>query len=441
MKLLSSNKGPVAALMGVLIAISAPVGVAARPQSEVSGAIAGRADELRAFYAARDFKPLWMRPDGTPRPAIGTLLDHLDTAQLDGISGKNLAGLKTKSLRRVLRKAASGDADDVAKAELSVSAHFVRYVRAMRSAPRTDMVVQRASFNPGVPSAANALQDAGKAGSLEDYIQSMGWMHPYYAPLRNALGARTYAEHQRRQIWQNLERIRALPPASSGRYVLVDTASAHLWMFENGKAVDSMRVVVGKPDNQTPMMVSYMGDAILNPYWNIPPDLVQKNIAPNVLDQGIGYLRDRGYEVLSDYSDRPAVLDPRTINWSQVAAGSRFVRVRQKPGGQNFMGKVKYEMPNELGIYLHDTPDRHLLREDMRQLSSGCIRLEDPDRFGEWLLGKRLPKVNRQVEQRVGLPDVPIYITYLTVMPENGRIAFRGDVYGRDSHNRLASAN
>ena len=109
------------------------------------------------------------------------------------------------------------------------------------------------------------------------------------------------------------------------------------------------------------------------------------------------------------------------------------VRVRQLPGGSNFMGKVKFEFPNAQGIYLHDTPDKHLMREDARQFSSGCVRLEDAARLHQWLTGKPLPAKVRQIEQVEPLPEmVPVYITHLTVMPEGGAIAFHDDPYGRD---------
>ena len=104
------------------------------------------------------------------------------------------------------------------------------------------------------------------------------------------------------------------------------------------------------------------------------------------------------------------------------------------------MGKVKYEFPNPQGIYLHDTPERALLKLDERQLSNGCVRLEDAERLGRWLLGKSVSKIPAGKEQRIDLPTlVPVYITYLTAMPTDGGIAFRDDVYGRDSAPEMAS--
>lgn len=432
--------------VGVLIAIGASAPAAARaPASSalLEREIADRADELRPFYAARGYRPLWIGANGRPDPAVDLLLARLETAQFDGLDKRTLRSLRTRSARKALNRAMRArDADDVARAEVELSELFVRYARAMRGANHAEMIYESRALAPIVPTATVVLHQATEAASLETYLREMGWMHPLYAPLRDALDTRNFNEAQRRSIWENLDRVRALPATPAERYVLVDAASARLWLYENGVPVDSMRVVVGSPETQTPMMAGFLRHAIVNPYWNIPPDLVQRNIATNVLDRGLGYLKERGYEVLSDWSDKPAKLDPKTIDWAAVAAGARQVRVRQNPGGHNFMGKVKFEFPNAQGIYLHDTPDRHLLKEEDRQLSNGCVRLEDADRFGRWLLGKPLPKAGRTPEQRIELPQlVPVYITYLTAMPTERGIAFREDVYGHDHAPRLASAN
>ena len=104
------------------------------------------------------------------------------------------------------------------------------------------------------------------------------------------------------------------------------------------------------------------------------------------------------------------------------------------------MGKVKYEFPNPQGIYLHDTPDKDLMLEDARQFSNGCIRLEDAERLGRWLLGGELPQAGSP-ETRVNLRQpVPVYITYLTVQSDGGRLALGSDPYGRDGVGRSALA-
>lgn len=432
----------------MLLALSAaalvPAGAAplhARPEAPAQSAesvirteLAKRAGaDLRAFYATRGYRPLWIDTAGRVSPAGETLLRQVESAQLDGLRPRKL---KAGSLENALERARDGSPTDLAKAEVALSRTYAVYVQALRAAPRSPMIYESQALSPVVPTTTSALQTLAAAPSLDLHVAAMGWMHPLYAPLREALGDPRYDPEQRRQIAVNLQRIRAIPANPARRYVLIDANAARLWMYQDGRPVDTMRVVVGKPEQttQTPMMAGYIRYAIVNPYWNVPEDLVRSRIAWNVNTKGTGYLHDSGYQVLSDWSDRPRVVDPATIDWQAVEGGGPAPRVRQLPGGPNFMGTVKFMFPNAQGIYLHDTPDKDLLTKDARQLSSGCVRLEDASRFGRWLMNKPLPKRLRAPEQRLELPEVvPVYITYLTAMPENGRIAFRSDVYARDA--------
>jgi murein L,D-transpeptidase YcbB/YkuD len=230
----------------------------------------------------------------------------------------------------------------------------------------------------------------------------------------------------------NLQRARSLP-GGPGRYVVVNVPAQRLFMFEGGRVVDSMRVVVGKPKNPTPMMTAYIRYAALNPYWNVPPDLAAERVAPNVVSGGYGYLREKGYQVLSDWSDRAKVVSPNTVNWKAVAAGTTEVRLRQLPGPANSMGRMKFMFPNAEGVYLHDTPDREKLIEASRLFSGGCVRLEDAARLGEWMFGRRLNPKGAKPEQKVPLPKlIPVYLTYLTAVPSGSQVAFYDDIYGRD---------
>jgi L,D-transpeptidase YcbB len=386
--------------------------------------------ELREFYAARANLPLWLGADGYPGPAADALLQLVQSSQFDGIDHRKL---KPRDLARALERARSGKPGDLAKAELALSHTFASYVVAMRRAPRAEMIYESAAVTPAVPTFTAALAAAASARSLETHLAAIGWMHPLYAPMRAALLSPGLSEDQRGIVWSNLERLRALPADPGERYVLIDTAGARLWMYEGGKPVDSMKVVVGKVEDATPMMAGFIRQAVVNPYWNVPTDLARERVAANVLQQGLSYLRAGGYQVLSDWSDEARVIDPKTVDWQAVFDGAEQIRVRQLPGSNNFMGTVKFVFPNDHGIYLHDTPDKHLLAEAARQHSAGCIRLEDAQRLGRWLMGKPLPRNLKGPEQRIALPElVPVYITYLTARPENGRIVFSDDSYGRD---------
>lgn len=200
----------------------------------------------------------------------------------------------------------------------------------------------------------------------------------------------------------------------SGRFVLVDAASAQLFMIEDGEVRDSMRVIVGKPSAATPVLKSVIYNATLNPYWHVPTDLAKTIIAPRVLKDGMSYLRDRGYQVLSDFSDDARVLSPEDIDWKAVADGRERVYVRQLPGPANSMGEMKFGFSNADGIFLHDTPRKELFAESERNLSAGCVRLEDAERLATWLLGQDPDDLAEEAEQNVPLPSpVPIAITYL----------------------------
>src|SRR5437868_5159 len=176
-----------------------------------------------------------------------------------------------------------------------------------------------------------------------------------------------------------------------GRYVLVDAASARLYMIEDGRVRDSMKVIVGKPETPTPKLKSVINYETLNPYWHVTADLAKTLIAPRVLQDGNAYLTGRGYEVVSGWGPDASVVSPDSIDWKAVAAGNAQVYVRQRPGPANSLGRFKFDLPNGEGIYLHDTPKKELFAQDARNLSHGCVRLEDAQRLARWLLGKDPP--------------------------------------------------
>jgi murein L,D-transpeptidase YcbB/YkuD len=238
----------------------------------------------------------------------------------------------------------------------------------------------------------------------------------------------------------SLDRARDMP--FQKRYVMVDTAGAHLYMIEDGRIVDSMKVIVGKsdPTTQTPMLASTIYYATLNPYWHVSADMVRELIAPNVLSLGLGYLKSRGYQVMPAEIGDDTLLDPAKVNWHAVAAGKEMVRVRQLPGPANSMGRLKFPFPNATDIYLHDTPTKALFNQDDRSLSHGCIRLEDAERLGRWLLGHDPEAPSKDPEQNVLLPTpVPIYLTYLTAQVHDGQLSFVDDPYRRDARSTAAA--
>ena len=242
------------------------------------------------------------------------------------------------------------------------------------------------------------------------------------------------AAYYQRVILLNMERARRLPaPGTGTRFIVVDAGAAMLTMYDGGQIAGSMKVVVGAPASQTPMIATQLRYAAVNPYWNVPPDLVAKLIAPKVLAQGRSYLVDRRYEVLSDWTDTATPVEPEAVNWQAVATSSEELRVRQLPGGANSMGRIKFLMPNQYGIYLHDTPNRALFGQDDRCVSNGCVRLEDADALARFVFGTVPTSKDPDKENRVDVDKpVPVYMTYLTAAASIDGVQFRRDPYSRD---------
>jgi murein L,D-transpeptidase YcbB/YkuD len=198
-----------------------------------------------------------------------------------------------------------------------------------------------------------------------------------------------------------------------GRFVLVDANSARLYMIDEGRVQDSMRVIVGKPDTPTPELKDVINYETLNPYWHVTPDLTRTLIASNVLKQGSSYLTTHGYQVVSAFAEDARVIPADSVDWKAVAAGTRQIYVRELPGPANSLGHFKFDLPHSDGIFLHDTPRKELFAKEDRSLSHGCVRLEDAQRLARWLLGKD-PPVPSAPEELVRLPQpVPITISYL----------------------------
>src|SRR6185295_1382380 len=244
-------------------------------------------------------------------------------------------------------------------------------------------------------------------------------------------------EYYEQLIIINMERARRLPaPEDQRKYAVVDAGGARLSLWENGRKVDEMKVIVGKAETATPMMAAYIKYASVNPYWNVPPELAKNLIGPRILAQGVSYLTEREYQVLTSYGEDAQVLDPNSIDWQAVVDGRQDVRLRKLPSPANSMGMMKFMLPNYFGIYLHDSPEKDHFTKNELWISNGCVRLEDYKRFATWLFGGYVPKgKDPKVEEEVDLPKpVPVYMTYLTVQPTATGVQFMEDHYGRDAH-------
>jgi murein L,D-transpeptidase YcbB/YkuD len=408
-----------------LIPLSLPAAAATSPQLPAQGALENSDAALTALYSTHP-GGLWLAGDGS---AARELIGILKRAALDGMPQGPAMATQAELL---LARAQAGDAAARSAADRILSAAWIQYVQALQTPP-TGMTYADRWVTPRRDSAATILARAAAARSLAAHVRTVSEVNPLYAQLRDAAWAAANANGGQLdpRVLASLDRARDVPP--EGRYIMVDTAGARLYMIEDGRIADSMKVIVGKsdPSTQTPMLASTIYYATLNPYWHVSAEMVRSLIARNVLDQGLGYLKSRGYQVMNSSGE---ILDPASVDWRAVAQGRDTVQVRQLPGPANSMGRIKIGFPNSDDIYLHDTPNKDLFAQDDRTLSHGCIRLQDAERLGRWLLGRDPEAASRDPEQNVLLPTpVPIYLTYLTAQVENGQLSYVDDIYGRDT--------
>jgi len=287
----------------------------------------------------------------------------------------------------------------------------------------------------GLP--AGDSYDAGLAAKVKEFQSVHGLKADGIAGAGTIEALNRGPEYYEQLIVINMERAKRLPaPEEQPKYAVVDAGDARLSLWENGRKIDEMKVIVGKAETATPMMAAYIKYASVNPYWNVPPELVKNLVGPRVVAQGVGYLTDREYQVLTDYSPDAKVIDPHDVNWQAVVDGRQDVRLRRLPSPANSMGMMKFMLPNYFGIYLHDSPEKDHFTKNELWISNGCVRVEDYKRFAKFLFDGVVPQgKNPKVEEEVDLPKpVPVYMTYLTVQPTATGVQFLPDPYGRDAH-------
>ncbi len=268
---------------------------------------------------------------------------------------------------------------------------------------------------PAPPTSAPALFDAGLASALEVFQASGG------LTVDGVLGPATRAAldvspaTRVTQIEANLERLRWLPRELPAERVEVNIAAAEAALIKAGHTPLRMRVVVGDLSHKTPMFASRLEAVVFNSPWNVPASIARDELLPREA-------RDPGYLARN--------------NFVRVAG-----RLQQRPGPNNSLGQIKFDLPSLFGVYLHDTPGKAAFQRPVRALSHGCVRLEKPRELALALLtpqGWREAEVTAAIAaggtRRVSLErPVPLFVVYQTAMVEEGRIRFVPDVYGWDA--------
>lgn len=249
--------------------------------------------------------------------------------------------------------------------------------------------------------------------------------------------------HRVRQLELTLERLRWVPALQPGKIVVANLPAFRLWAFDTAaqpaSAALEMRVIVGSAaGTPTPLLVAQLRQVQFQPYWNVPASIVRKEILPK-LARDPAYLARQHMEIIARDGTSLAANAPDAA----AALGSGRARVRQTPGPHNVLGAVKFNLPNSMNIYLHATSARELFARTRRDLSHGCIRVEQPAELAEFVLDDPVQWSTERVRsamldrspQTVALKTpVPVVLFYATAVTDRqGRVLFAADIYRRDA--------
>lgn len=243
------------------------------------------------------------------------------------------------------------------------------------------------------------------------------------------------------QIKLNMERQRWMPANLGARYAFVNLANYRLKIVFHDEIVYETRVVVGTAADRTPVFSDRMTYLVINPYWNIPPSIAGEEMLPQLREDPYS-LQAKGIRLFSGWAAGAEEIDPGMIDWANVSARRFPFKLRQDPGDQNALGRVKFMFPNQFNIYLHDTPSKSLFNRTVRAFSHGCIRVEEPFRLAKLLLSEDPRWTSERFDNEIAglqrrvvtLPHpIDVHLTYLTAWVDDaGLVQFRTDVYRRD---------
>jgi L,D-transpeptidase YcbB len=251
------------------------------------------------------------------------------------------------------------------------------------------------------------------------------------------------------QLKVNLQRLRDLVgQRSEERYVVVNAAAFQLEAVERYEVVQRHRVIVGKPERQTPFVRATIRAINFFPHWRVPESVATLDLIPRLVKEP-EYLQNERIRVLTG-SYNGSEVDPTNIDWRHVDANR--LRFRQDPGPQNALGLVRIDMPNSDGVYMHDTPMKQLFNQRSRAFSAGCVRVQDVFKLVEWIAkyengwsepGRTQDVIasGQSLDMTLTRP-LPVYFTYITAWAEpDGKIVFRPDIYNRDGVRDLIASN
>jgi L,D-transpeptidase YcbB len=474
--------------------------VAGNPAGKVEPAIW---TDVRAFYTQRQHAPAWV-DHRRPTDKAAKVIALLNTARQHGFDPQDYAAAELLDMSQAVEKIdkeSPARLERLAEFDARMTASLIAFGRdiavgrqhgdanwkARREAPDLVAAVTKAADDPDdfvelvrpphaeyaalqkalddlngqkakggwvrVPSAKSdtelrqRLQASGhleEGGDLRAAVKSFQELHSIAAT--GVVDKATLAalnvplDWRIHQVAINMQRWRYMPDDLGEQHFLVNIPYYHLVARESGKPVMDIRVVVGKPGNNTPIFSEDMETVVFSPYWNIPDTIAENETAPAIA-RDPNYLARQGIEILRVSGSSTQTVNASDVDWgnSESLKGLAF---RQRPGAGNALGHVKFLFPNKYNVYLHDTPADSLFAKPSRAFSHGCVRVEEPETlakyvlkgYSEWSDEAIFAAMQSGVEKHVKLKKkIPVHIVYFTSwVDENGGLHFQPDIYGYD---------
>lgn len=423
---------------------------------------------ITAYYASHDYDPVLLL-DHLAKDDVKWVPYYLNKANDHGLDPKLFKAREIDSLLDKLYAKKSiktlNDAYmDMAKAELLMANALISYSNDLQFGIINPRRIYARYYTATKRPDTAFMNHVFEVKNLKSYLDSIQPQSPQYKAIQKAMVDGYVApgqtkEETQRTLVANLERLRWKNKPTEDRYVIVNIADFRLDVMNGGKSELNMKVCVGEGRNkdytnslveysdsdktdrpfsrETPQLNSMINMAQVNPVWNIPESIANKEIIVDARKDPY-YLAGKNINV---YKNGKLVEDPETVDWGSATASE--YSFKQQPGDDNSLGKIKFLFPNESSVYLHDTPAKLPFGKEMRAVSHGCVRLEKPLEFARAMFGDGTKKF-QMIEKLMGedkseptdlvLPKkVPVYLTYITCwVDEAGKMQIRNDVYGLD---------
>ncbi len=401
---------------------------------------------VSAFYSAHNGPALWL---------TGAGISPKGQAVLAALASADQWGLNPTLFRVPPVDYRPTAPQDQAATEIAISLAVLRYARAARGGlvdPKTISKVY--GLTPNLHAPETVLTEVSAAAAPDTYLTGLHPKHEQFDRLRLAL-PKASSEEEDVRLRSNMDRWRWMPETLGDTHVWLNIPEFKLHVLEDGKTVQTEKIVVGNPSTPTPVLSAEMMEIVFNPERVVPLSLIRKNVLPK-LKGGNNFFGGADTSILDQYQitvkRRGQPVDPSTIDWKKVnPATLTFV---QAPGRINILGKVQFLYPNDRGVYLHDTIISSQLTRAVRADGNKEPRVANPDRLAARLLAKSngmgAAKVNQLVgggrTNRVKLDaPIPVHMTYFTVWVDGqGNVQTFKDVYkldGRGEPNDAASAS